>query len=118
MRTRPRRVTAAQTLRCIMLAMNSSLRSERQRDVVAALMGLLPREAILSRLEDTAPFECDALTAYRVAPMVVVLPDTEAQVSAILKLCHGLGVPIVVCPGAPRLMAPALFCRSPSSTRS
>ena len=84
--------------------MGSSLRSDiladssweqRQRDVVAALKGILPREAILSRLEDTVPFECDGLTAYRVAPMVVVLPETESQVSVILKLCHDLGVPIV-----------------------
>jgi glycolate oxidase len=68
---------------------------QRQRDVVAALSRILPREAILYRLEDTVPFECDGLTAYRVAPMVVVLPDSELQVSAILKVCHEMRVPIV-----------------------
>jgi glycolate oxidase len=62
---------------------------------VAALSALLPREAILFRREDTAPFECDALTAYRTSPMVVVLPETEAQVAAILKICHKLEVPVV-----------------------
>jgi len=50
---------------------------------------------ILFRNEDTVAFECDALTAYRTSPLVVVLPDTEAQVSAILRICHKLGVPIV-----------------------
>ena len=84
--------------------MNGSLRSEsqdgasrelRQRELVAALGQVLPREMILFREEDTAPFECDALTAYRTLPLVVVLPNTEAQVAAILRICHELGFPIV-----------------------
>jgi glycolate oxidase len=70
-------------------------RAQRQREVAAALAGALPREAILFRHEDTAPFECDALTAYRTSPLLVVLPDTEAQVAAVLKVCHNLGVPVV-----------------------
>jgi glycolate oxidase len=72
-----------------------SSREQRQRDVVAALELVLPRETILFRHEDTVPFECDALTAYRTSPLVVVLPHTEAQVAAVLKTCHNLGVPIV-----------------------
>jgi glycolate oxidase len=70
-------------------------RAQRQREVVAALAEVLPRAAILSRHEDTAPFECDALTAYRTSPMVVVLPETEAQVAALLKICHKMQVPVV-----------------------
>jgi glycolate oxidase len=71
------------------------LREQRQADVVAALTEILPRKAILFRHEDTAPYECDALTAYRTSPMVVVLPDTEAQVAAVLQVCHRMGVPII-----------------------
>jgi glycolate oxidase len=70
-------------------------REQRRRDVVAALSEVLPRETILFRHEDTVPFECDALTAYRTSPLVVVLPHTEAQVAAVLKTCHNLGVPVV-----------------------
>jgi glycolate oxidase len=70
-------------------------REHRRRDVVAALGKALPREMILFRHEDTVPFECDGLTAYRTSPLVVVLPETEAQVAAILKICHNMGVPIV-----------------------
>jgi glycolate oxidase len=70
-------------------------RDERQAEVVAALTGFLPRGAILFRHEDTAPYECDALTAYRTSPMVVVLPETEAEVAATLRLCHRMGVPII-----------------------
>jgi glycolate oxidase len=72
-----------------------SSREQRQREVVAALKLVLPRESILFRHEDTVAFECDALTAYRTSPLVVVLPHTEAQVAAILKICHNLGVPVV-----------------------
>jgi glycolate oxidase len=70
-------------------------RSQRRRETVAALAEALPRTAILFRHEDTAPFECDALTAYRTSPMVVVLPETEAQVAAVLKICHKMEVPVV-----------------------
>jgi glycolate oxidase len=70
-------------------------REQRQRDVVAALGQVLPRETILFRHEDTVPFECDALTAYRTSPLLVVLPHTETQVAAVLKTCHKLGVPVV-----------------------
>ena len=27
--------------------------------------------------------------------MVVVLPDSEAQVAAVLEICHNMGVPVV-----------------------
>jgi glycolate oxidase len=70
-------------------------RSRRQAEVVAALSEALPRVAILFRHEDTAPYECDALTAYRASPLVVAIPETEAQVAAILRICHRLGVPVI-----------------------
>jgi glycolate oxidase len=72
-----------------------STRAHHQRAIVAALRQALPQDQILFRHEDTVPYECDALTAYRASPMVVVLPETEGQVSAILGICHNLGVPVV-----------------------
>ncbi len=72
-----------------------SARSARQAEVVAALRTVLPAHALLYRQEDTVPYECDGLTAYRQLPLVVVLPETEAQVAAVLKTCHGMGVPVV-----------------------
>ncbi|MDF3034947.1 MAG: glcD [Paucimonas sp.] len=45
--------------------------------------------------EDTRPYECDGLSAYRQLPMIVALPETEAQVVDILRVCRELGVPIV-----------------------
>jgi glycolate oxidase len=45
--------------------------------------------------EDTTPFECDGLTAYRQRPMVVALPETYEQIQGILKSCHDMAVPVV-----------------------
>ena len=62
--------------------------------VVNALRGFLPARAVLHEEEDTRPYECDGLTAYRQLPMVVVLPETEEQVRKILQTCHAMGVPV------------------------
>ncbi|MFZ3117541.1 MAG: FAD-linked oxidase C-terminal domain-containing protein [Variovorax sp.] len=70
-------------------------RSERQSQIVRALQTHLPAHALIWHAEDTTPYECDGLTAYRQRPLVVALPETEAQVAAVLKTCHGLGVPVV-----------------------
>jgi glycolate oxidase len=70
-------------------------RAERQAQVVAALKPLLPEGALLWQAEDTTPYECDGLTAYRQRPLVVALPESEAQVQAVLKACHALQVPVV-----------------------
>jgi len=70
-------------------------RAERQRAVVAALSAVLPTHALLWQSEDTTPYECDGLTAYRESPLAVALPETEAQVAAVLKACHALKVPVV-----------------------
>ena len=70
-------------------------RAQRRAQVVAELAPLLPAHALLSRSEDTVPYECDGLTAYRQQPLVVVLPETEDQVAAVLRACDRLGVPVV-----------------------
>jgi len=70
-------------------------RAARQREIVAALAPVVPAHALLWQPEDTVPYECDGLTAYRQQPLVVVLPETEGQVAAVLKACHALKVPVV-----------------------
>jgi glycolate oxidase len=66
-----------------------------QAALVAALQPLLPSYALLWRPEDTTPYECDGLTAYRERPLAVALPESEEEVSAVLCACHHLGVPVV-----------------------
>ena len=70
-------------------------RADRQALVVRSLKAVLPEHALLWNNEDTTPYECDGLTAYRQRPLVVVLPETYAQVQVVLKTCHALNVPVV-----------------------
>jgi len=67
----------------------------RQREVVDALNAVLPPGAVLFNEEDTRPYECDGLAAYRQLPMVVALPANEEQVIAAVRVCSRLQVPIV-----------------------
>jgi len=77
------------------VARASAERGRRQAEVVAALAAALPAHALLWQREDTVPYECDGLTAYREQPLVVALPESEAQIAAVLYICHGLEVPVV-----------------------
>src|SRR6187455_600273 len=63
--------------------------------LAAQLRAFLPSEAVLHEIEDVQPYECDGLSAYRQLPMVVALPETEAEVQRILKTCHAMRVPVV-----------------------
>ena len=74
---------------------NSLIDLLRQTRVVAALRAFMPEAQVLFDSEDTKPYECDGLSAYRQVPMVVALPNTEEQVARILKTCHELDVPVV-----------------------
>ncbi|KFI07419.1 FAD-linked oxidase C-terminal domain-containing protein [Massilia sp. BSC265] len=77
--------------------MNASVSTlvARREQVTAALRARLPDGCVLSDPEDTRPYECDGLAAYRQLPMIVTLPTGEEQVLAILNTCRELGVPIV-----------------------
>jgi glycolate oxidase len=74
---------------------NTVIDPRRQQAVAAALRAFLPPQNVLYEAEDTRPYECDGLTAYRRVPMVVALPETETQVQRILQTCHAMDVPVV-----------------------
>jgi glycolate oxidase len=59
------------------------------------LRAVLPRSALLHTPEDLKPYECDGLTMYKQQPLAVALPESEAQVQAVLRVCHDLRVPVV-----------------------
>ena len=67
----------------------------QQADVVQALLKVLPQHAVLWNVQDTTPYECDGLSAYRQRPMAVALPENDEQVQAVLQVCHALQVPVV-----------------------
>ncbi|HYR34556.1 MAG TPA: FAD-linked oxidase C-terminal domain-containing protein [Burkholderiales bacterium] len=75
--------------------MGEAVSVSRQHEVARALRAFLPARAVLFEEEDTRPYECDGLTAYRQLPMVVALPETEEQVQRILRTCSAMQVPVV-----------------------
>ncbi|NCC40664.1 MAG: FAD-binding protein [Gammaproteobacteria bacterium] len=64
-------------------------------DLVRELRAFLPDDAVLERLEEVRPYECDGLSAYRQLPLLVVLPRTLDEVQQVLRLCHARRVPVV-----------------------
>ena len=67
----------------------------KQAILVNALRPFLTDDALLWQPEDTIPYECDGLAAYRKMPLAVALPENEGQVVNILKACKDLGIPVV-----------------------
>ena len=70
-------------------------KTELLAQLIPALQADLPSHALLWNNEDTTPYECDGLTAYRQRPLAVALPETYAQVVSVLKTCHDMDVPVV-----------------------
>ncbi|MDZ4095547.1 MAG: FAD-linked oxidase C-terminal domain-containing protein [Paracoccaceae bacterium] len=67
----------------------------RKAQIVERLLQVLPPDAVVHDEAETRAYECDALTAYRCPPLAAVLPRSTAEVSAVLKICHEMGVPVV-----------------------
>jgi glycolate oxidase len=67
----------------------------RREEIVAALKRLVPGEGVIDAAVEMRAYESDALTAYRQLPLVVVLPETVEQVSAVLRYCHENDVKVV-----------------------
>jgi glycolate oxidase len=63
--------------------------------VIERLRRILPAGAVQSSPEELKPYECDALTMYRQMALAVALPVDEAQVAAVLRLCHEERVPVI-----------------------
>ena len=67
----------------------------RRAGIAAALRAIVPGEGVIDDPDALRPYESDGLTAYRQPPMLVVLPETVEQVSAVLRWCHAEGVKVV-----------------------
>jgi glycolate oxidase len=67
----------------------------RKGEIVRALRRIVPGEGVVSEPADLTPFESDGLSAYRQRPLAVVLPETTAQVSQVLRWCQANGVKVV-----------------------
>ncbi len=68
---------------------------EQRARLGAALRAALPAHCVLLSEEETRPYECDGLSAFRQLPVAVLLPETEAHVIRALQVCRELDVPVV-----------------------
>ena len=71
------------------------------------LKALLPGR-VLTREAELAPYESDALTAYRKRPLAVALPERKEEVIGVVRLCHQYGVPFVARGRGPSLSGGSL----------
>jgi glycolate oxidase len=67
----------------------------RRAEIVADMRRIVPGEGVVDTVNEMRAFESDGLTAYRQLPLVVVLPETTAQVSKVLKYCDDRGIRVV-----------------------
>ena len=67
----------------------------RRVEIARRLGQIVPGEGVIDDPASLRAYESDGLTAYRQPPMIAVLPETVAQVSAVLKFCHEEGIKVV-----------------------
>jgi len=67
----------------------------RRQQLATGLRRLLPHQCVLDQLEQLKPFECDALTAIREIPLLVVLPEDRDQVQAVIQYAHENDVALI-----------------------
>lgn len=63
--------------------------------VIKNLINTLPKGIVISGSENTRPFECDGLNAYKQQPLAVVLPENVEQVKTAIKICRENNTAIV-----------------------
>ena len=68
---------------------------DRRSAIAAALRRIVPGEGVIEAPVEMRAFETDGLTAYRQIPLVVVLPETTAQVAEVLKYAHDNAIKVV-----------------------
>ncbi len=67
----------------------------RREEIAAQLRRIVAADAVIVPEDERRAYETDALTAYRQLPLLVVLPSTTAEVSAVLRYCKSAGVKVV-----------------------
>lgn len=72
-----------------------SKRIEKQQKLAGIFRAFLDFESVIDQPTSLAAYECDGLSAYRQTPLLVLLPETVAQVQQIVRECNERRVPIV-----------------------
>jgi glycolate oxidase len=55
----------------------------------------LDEESLIVHESGLRPYECDGLATYKQLPVGVAVPSSVAQLQAVMRICHELGVPVV-----------------------
>jgi len=67
----------------------------RKAQIVARLRAVLGPQGVIEDDIELRAYECDGLAAYRCAPLCAVLPTSTEEVSAVMRICHEEGAPVV-----------------------
>src|ERR1019366_7579088 len=67
----------------------------RRAKIAGALRKIVQGEGVIEQEAGRRPYESDGLTAYRALPLVVVLPETVAEVQKVLAYCYENNVKVV-----------------------
>ena len=87
-------------------------------DVLQRLATVLPPDRLLTRPEQLAAYESDGLTAYRIRPLAVAIPETTDEVVALVRFCHREELPFVARGSGTSLSGGSLQSPTASSSRS
>ena len=79
-----------------------------REELARKLREFISPEYVISDEETLRPYECDGMSMYRELPLLVVLPETVAQVQQVMRVCHQHRVPVVARGAATGLSAGAM----------
>jgi len=63
--------------------------------VISRLASLLPRERLLTNVEQLAAYESDGLTAFHSRPVAIAIPQTSEEVISLVRFCKEERLPFV-----------------------
>src|SRR5476651_1290401 len=66
----------------------------RRSEIIVGLREILGGLHVIESEDERRAYETDALTAYRVIPLAVVLPGSTEEVASVLKYLAGAGVKV------------------------
>jgi glycolate oxidase len=63
--------------------------------LISELRGIVGERGLITAANQLQTYECDGLTAFRIPPLAVLLPESTKQVQGILRICDRERIPFV-----------------------
>jgi len=73
----------------------SEMNKPSQRELASMFSEFIDPNFVIDDAETLRPYECDGLSVYCEMPLLVLLPETIAQVQRVMSICHQYHIPIV-----------------------